>query len=406
VRAIVQGGEAKALLPSSLIELIEQFLGTRAVTADRIVTAQPLRNTWLALERPLDPGRREFVSLPVSVKPPPAYLPQAIAIAIGRWMDAGPLMLLYLGRLANALVALTMLTWAVALIPIGRSMVMLFGLLPMAIYEYASLSPDATVITTAFLFVALALKAELRTRWSPGDVILAAFCGLVFCSQKPVYAPLLFVGLPMTMVRVRPNHTLLVHAILIPIVLGGTLAWQWFSSQMLSVPEEVSVSGQLSFIAQHPLAYLQAMADILWRAHFFYRSVVGNLGWFNVSLPTFAYGLPLLGFLLSTLAQPPGDPRLTGPAVAWQLLLLLGAMALIMTAAYLFWNPVGSDMIHGVQGRYFLPLLALLAALWCSVVPTSRSRRVSLAPFLALAGIILVQQGITDLTILEAYHEF
>jgi uncharacterized membrane protein len=81
-------------------------------------------------------------------------------------------------------------------------------------------------------------------------------------------------------------------------------------------------------------------------------------------------------------------------------------MALIMTAAYLFWNPVGSDMIHGVQGRYFLPLLALLAALWCSVVPTSRSRRVSLAPFLALAGIILVQQGITDLTILEAYHEF
>jgi len=33
-------------------------------------------------------------------------LPQAIAIAAGRWLGAGPLALLYRGRLANALLAL------------------------------------------------------------------------------------------------------------------------------------------------------------------------------------------------------------------------------------------------------------------------------------------------------------
>jgi len=148
MRAIVQDGETKAMLPSSLIELIESFLGTRAVLAPRRITAQPLQQTWMALDRPLEPGRRELVSLEYSAYPPPPYLPQAIAIAAGRWLGAGPLALLYLGRLATGLVALIVLASAVRLMPIGRELTMLFGLLPMAIYQYASVSPDAAVITT------------------------------------------------------------------------------------------------------------------------------------------------------------------------------------------------------------------------------------------------------------------
>ena len=65
IGAIVQDGETKAMLPSSLIELIERFLGTRAVLAPRPITAQPLQQTWMALDWPLEPRRRELVSLGV-----------------------------------------------------------------------------------------------------------------------------------------------------------------------------------------------------------------------------------------------------------------------------------------------------------------------------------------------------
>src|SRR5438128_12415915 len=191
----------KAMLPSSLIGLIESVLGTRAVFAPRPITAQPLQQTWMALDRPLEPRRRELVSMEYSTKPPPPYLPQAIAIAAGRWLGAGPLALLYLGRLANALAALIVLASAVRLMPIGRELTMLFGLLPMAIYEYASVSPDAAVITTAFLFTAGALRAKLRARWTAGQLGVAMASGLVFCGQKPVYAPLLLVGVPAALVQ-------------------------------------------------------------------------------------------------------------------------------------------------------------------------------------------------------------
>jgi len=129
VRSVVRDGAVGAMLLSSLIELIEEFLGTRANHTPELrpITAQPLRRTWLALDRPLDPDRREFLVFPLAMYPPPPYLPQPVATAAGRWLGAGPLALLYLGRLANALVAVAVFAWAVRLMPVGRAMAMLFG---------------------------------------------------------------------------------------------------------------------------------------------------------------------------------------------------------------------------------------------------------------------------------------
>src|ERR1700730_6211636 len=405
MRAIVQDGETKAMLPSSLIELIESFLGTRAVLAPRRITAQPLQQTWMALDRPLEPGRRELVSLEYTTYPPSPYLPQAIAIAAGRWLGAGPLALLYIGRLANALVALIVLASAVRLMPVGRELTMLFGLLPMAIYEYASVSPDAAVITTAFLFAAVALRAQLRTRWTAGEVGMAMASGLVFCGQKPVYAPLLLIGLPAALMRGRVRHTLLVHAAIIAIVLGGTAAWMGLAPRS-SAPPGTSVSGQAAFLAAHPLAYLEVLAGQFSDLRFLYWSGVGKLGWLKVYLPDFAYVLPLCGLLLGVLAQPRDGPRLPALAVAWHALLLAGACVLIITAAFLVWNNVGSATVEGVQGRYFLPLLALVAAMWCSIVRVPLSRRASLAALLMLVAVIIAEHATTVLTIVRAYHVF
>ena len=225
------------------------------------------------------------MSLEYSAYPPPPYLPQAIAIAAGRWLGAGPLALLYLGRLATGLVALIVLASAVRLIPIGRELTMLFGLLPMAIYEYASVSPDAAVITTAFLFTAVALRGQLRTRWTAGEVAVAMASGLVFCLQKPVYAPLLLIGLPAALMRGRVRHTLLVHTAIIAVVLGGTATWMGFASRYYVLPPGSSVTGQAAFIAAHPLAYLEVLAGQFSDLHlrYLYWTGVGTLGWLKVS---------------------------------------------------------------------------------------------------------------------------
>jgi uncharacterized membrane protein len=345
------------------------------------------------------------VNLPDTVKAPPSYVPQAIAMAAGRWLGAGPLALLYLGRLANALVAVIVLAWAVQLMPIGRELTMFFGLLPMAIYEYASVSADATVITSAFLFTALALRAQLRGHWNPGEVALAVVSGLVFCTQKPVYAPLLLVGLPAALVRGRAKHTLLVHAVIVVIVLGAAAAWQLFATRYSSLPLGVSVSGQAAFIAAHPFAYMRTIARSFWyEGYLYYQELVGVFGWLTLYLPNFAYFLPLGAVPLGTMAQPRDGPRLPALSIAWAAMLLAGACVLIFTAAYLLWNEVGFWIISIVSGRYFLPLLALVAAVWCSVVRVPLSRQGSLAALLMLVMLIIAQSATTVLIIVRAYH--
>jgi uncharacterized membrane protein len=409
MRGIVRDGAAGAILPSSLIELTDRFLGSRAIHTDRPITAQPLRDTWLAFDLPLDPGRREFVDFsgaaPYSPLP---YLPQTVAIAVARWAGAGPLALLYVARLANVLVVLTLLTWAVRIMPIGREALVVAGLLPMAAFEYASVSPDAAIIGTAFLFTAVALRGQLRGRWTACEVAVAAVSGLVFCSLKPVYAPLLVLALPATLTRGRMKHTLSVHAIILVVALGGTAIWLRFTSSVLVLPfPGTSLWDQANYIVVHPLAYARTIASSFWNhGDFYYYSLVGLLGWLTLYLPSFAYVLSAGALLLSVLVRPGYVARLPVYAVAWNTLLLGGSAALIMTAMYLYGTRVRWWIVEGVQGRYFLPLLALAVATACSVVRLRPSRKASQAAFLVVTAIIAAELLTTSVAIVRAYQLF
>jgi hypothetical protein len=47
------------------------------------------------------------------------------------------------------------------------------------------------------------------------------------------------------------------------------------------------------------------------------------------------------------------------------LLCAAGSLALIALPLYLLWTPIGSPIVQGLQGRYFLPTLAFVLA-WCA----------------------------------------
>ena len=48
-----------------------------------------------------------------------------------------------------------------------------------------------------------------------------------------------------------------------------------------------------------------------------------------------------------------------------------GTILLIFSALYAQWTPVGNDVVKGVQGRYFIPLLLPLA---CFIPQTAPNR--------------------------------
>jgi uncharacterized membrane protein len=82
--------------------------------------------------------------------------------------------------------------------------------------------------------------------------------------------------------------------------------------------------------------------------------------WLNVVMPVQVYLAAIL-LLVSTCIVFRTDERSSPIEATWSLVLLAITFVLVATSQYLFWTMVGSDHIEGIQGRYLLPTIGLLA---------------------------------------------
>ena len=123
---------------------------------------------------------------------PVFYLPQAIGFSLARALGLGTMGLLFFGKFFNLCCYVALTALAVRTTPLGKGWFAAAGLLPMSVSLAASLSYDAGLIGTVFLFTALIFKLaygaeEIRARE------LFALCALaaLFGPCKLVYAPLI-----------------------------------------------------------------------------------------------------------------------------------------------------------------------------------------------------------------------
>jgi uncharacterized membrane protein len=411
IRAEVQNGVAGGTLPDSLPLLVQSSV----YTADGIfypATPAPFRKTLSLAMIPLDPSNRRFIAFPRSAfYSPLPYLPQMLGIALGRAFGSGPLCLFYLGRLFNCLAAVGLLGLAVRAIPVAEELVILIGLLPMSLYLYASLSPDAAVIACALLFTALSSSASVRGDWRTRDLVMAAAAGAVFCSVKPVYAPLLLAGLVPGVFRPgQAARAIRSHLILLAAVAGVTAAWLLFArTSMTSQLSGTHPATQLSLVLHHPMLLLRAMAQSLGLAAIiaFYAQTVGVFGWLNVALrPGVVYLLPLANFVLVCRSGFGHVIERSKKRALWWIVLPLTCALVIMVAAYLMWAQVGQDNVTGLQGRYLIPLLCLagLAVIELTSASWPPARRWHVLA--ATAALVVVEIVAMDATIVRAFHVF
>lgn len=388
----VRAGEAGAELPSSLPESAERFLLSREEHIDRPIILHPIDRTLEEFGRPLDPERREWVRfVGSSLYPPLPYVPQATAISLGRALGGGPAALLYLGRLANLLVGLAIFLWALSLAPAGWRPAFFVGVLPMSLILYASNGPDALIFTSAFLFTATVLRTLTPSRWRTRDVIVAIVCGIVFCSAKPTYAPLLLAGFAGALNREHRRNVLAANAIIVVAVVAATFLWlQAQTSVRIPVREGVDFAAQVAFLKGNPIDYAQTLVRTNARyLPFYYQGFIGIGGWLNVYPPKLLYLIGLVALGASLAGNRPAPPRLSPFAILWLLALIAASVLLVFTALYIYWNPVGASEVEGVQGRYFLPLAPLAFALLYGLVPPLPERyRPAFLPLLAIGSLV------------------
>jgi uncharacterized membrane protein len=364
-----QGGIGGGNMPVSLFKTILLFQRVRSHDWETTSFVE----IKSASQVPLEPENREFKSfVNTAIYSPVGYLPQAGGILIGRAAGLGPLGLMYAARLGN-LLAWTLLGYAaMKLAPQLRRPLLLLLLMPMSLFQAASVSGDAMTNALATLFTATVWHFAAPTE-SRGSMLgaprtlttwqLAALLATVIALSLSKFAYWPLAGLVLLIPAERfggAGRKALIAAALAIAGLAAVAAWSPHTQGLDAV-----IYDRPDINARRQVAYLQSHAGVVgsiaWQTclsdgPFLLRSFVGRLGSVDIRLPM-AFIVPyLVAMGLACLTAPRAS--IARPVRILIIVPILIAISVIAIAAlnYIFWTPVGEPRVKGMQGRHLIPL--------------------------------------------------
>jgi uncharacterized membrane protein len=324
---------------------------------------------------------------------PVAYLPAIATVSLALWVDARPLVILYLARLGLLCGGIAVLYAAIRLTPTLPWSLCWIALLPTASFVRSGVSADT--LTTAFAFLLFALVMRLRAHSSPigrVDVALLTAVATALALCKIGYLPLTLVTLALPAARFvssrRRWQTVLVMVV-VPLLatllwLGGLADWAANDGH-----RRADAGAQLHLLLADPTRFLVVLKSTwiaperLWHLA---NTFVGRI--LVLSIPPLLVAATLAACAVLSLV----DQRDPGPAVGERLLFaaaVLASVATISLGLYLTWSAPGAPAVRGFQGRYFYPLAPFVSF---ALLPPGgdRSARAPALPVALVMAVALV----------------
>jgi uncharacterized membrane protein len=325
-----------------------------------------VRQIYSLLSVPLCPEKKIFVTpLGSALYSPVPYLPQGIAIFLAKPFSIHPLVLMYWGRIVNLLAWTGLIYLTIRTTPIYPVLFMLLALTPMSLHQAASLSADATTNGLAFLSIALALRLAdareipVRSRhllWFSISVVLLSLCkNIYFCFA------FLFLLVPPGHLKSRKRYWAWFAAV-VGTCLGAAMIWNSIASrvpfsQMLNA--NIQPAQQAAFVCSHPVEYLRIFFNsVKQEQHLLnlYRTFIGWVGFGDTLLGDWHIRLWTLLLIATAIFENRKDYLFGIFQKILCCVLFVIETGLIYLLLYFFWSPVGSPVIEGIQGRYFIPI--------------------------------------------------
>lgn len=300
-----------------------------------------------------------------AVYSPLGYIPQALGIAAARLFSNSALTCFYAARLANLLASVACIFLAIRITSVFPWVFAFLALSPMAIYEMASVSSDASIIGICFLFIAVILRCAFgpdstisRGQWL-ALFLLAAAIGLV----KQMYLPLalLYLLIPVAKVGSRSRYWTTLAGICMTMVFTAGI-WGLATRDLYApVVMDADPQTQIEFVKHHPGTFAYALVRNLTERQFLFRYVAQYIGWFghldqDSQLPGwFVCVHALMLLLVASFDASPKVERIDWRSKLLCLGICLLCYTLVSAVGYVAWMPVGADWVI-IQGRYLLPI--------------------------------------------------
>lgn len=300
------------------------------------------------------------------------YLFPALGISLGRLLGASAMLTMQLARIFN-LIFFVFVVWAsIRLVPFGKNLWGMLGLLPIALQQGASASYDAMMNGLLMLFLALYFRFDRKMQkkvWElPLMVLLAVFAAV---TKGGAYLPLLLLP-AVSLFREKRQHrnekkrrswmAVLGAAAVIMLVIALVKVMPVLQSFLQESGDGTGYT--LSYIFRHPLNVIYLYWNTLMlQGDFLLQGLLGGtLSWLDLKMSWLFLLVFLAGLLLMVNVE--GD-RYDGSVI--QRVLMAAAcgisIVLILLSMLVSFTKTDASYIQGLQGRYFYPLAPLLVLL-------------------------------------------
>lgn len=294
-----------------------------------------------------------------------SYLPQALGILLAKFLDLNAIWMLWLGRLFNLALYAGIVSLAIRKTPILKFPMVVVSILPLAIYQAASLSVDGMFASFGILAFAyfLYFYKTPNLKWKD----LGIFYGAIILSGllKP---PFLALSLLIFMV---PNDNFesitqnIISKLLILPTLAIGIAWSSYAASVLGnswrgeffAKNNVNATQQLNYLISNPGFAAERFGNIFTQ----FPVTVERFFYFSNDVRDYSSTplavLYLIFFIVFSLIYPLEEKfklktRFEGFLIGF--LIYCG----VIGVQYLTWASIGAkSVMNGVFSRYFMPLL-------------------------------------------------
>lgn len=320
---------------------------------------------------------RTFTTFPTQATSPLMYAPALAGAAAGALLSAVSFTdqgagnwatMQSFARLGNLVAVTLAVALALLYLPRFHAAVSFVALMPMTMFLSSTVQYDSmSLIACLGLFVVVVRRAVFKGDFTRRELALLAVAAFLLGHGKIVYLPFLLAIVPAALALPlrRGLGVLGLAAAAALLGLAGTLVF----APVSGLPVD-QMDRQVAYLLDH----IAGIPGLIWRTlaelhGYYFRSLFGYFGWLDTAVPPSLHAIVWATFLLALFNDSRGPVH---PIAGWVRLAILGGLLVslvgILLSLYVLWTPVrvgaiGTPVVIGVQGRYFIPFLPFAAVL-------------------------------------------
>jgi hypothetical protein len=299
------------------------------------------------------------------------YLPNAAGILVGKPFES-PLVSFYLGRIFGGLFFILAIAISLRLTPQRFTpAVYLYAAIPTVLHQVTAISYDAVQLSLfPVIFATLTNLVDggrQISRWQ----LLGFMALLIWMISTRIisYFPLvllIFALKPSQIASSFSRYAAITSAFIgVAALLTVVYSLVYLPRVGYQLEEDTGINAveQAKLILDQPGRFLSASYETLFaRGDWLVRQGIATFGWGDTGLPqVFYYVIVFIAAFVFYQIIQRDSPMLTYPQIASLIGALLLVGGVLFLSLYLVATPVGSGVIDGLQGRYFIGLLPFAA---------------------------------------------